>query len=200
MGIPSDSLVALWVLCLALTAGCSQEQGGDTSTNSATLASVSAPCGDLTAEAILAKVLPEYKTTLPLPSPTTLTIRVAYKGGEIICHPARPAPPGSAAPDFPERMEIEVAVVFATDDSSFSESFTAKLMSGGGSATLSYSIEASALRGRYDPRLDGYEDVKISFSAIFSGKDTWGTLSKSGQRPGMASEYIPVARWDNRER
>ncbi len=198
MTMPIDAVLTIWVLCLALTAGCSQGQGEDNPAKSRTLASVSAPCGDLTAEAILAKVMPEYQTTLPLSSPTTLTIRVAYKGGEIICHPARPAPPGSAAPDLPERMEIEVAVVFTTDDSSFAESFTGRLMSGGGSATLSHSFDAASLRGRYDPQLDGYENARISFSAIFAGRDTWGTVSKSGQRPGKASEYIPVARWDNR--
>ncbi len=198
MRIISVKLLVILVMSMTVNNGCSQEKGETSPTKPVTLASLSEPCGELTAEAVLSLVEAKYSVALGLSKPTTADIQVSYKDGEIICHPARPAPPGSAAPDLPARIEVEVEVLFSTADSVFKETITAKLTGGTGPVNFSQRLNPELLHGSFDAGLPDYENIQVIFTATFSGKDTWGVVAISGNKPGRASELIPMGRWDSR--
>ncbi len=143
---------------------------------------------------------PEYRGTLGARGiyPTTgLTVRVAYRGGEILCHPGRGAAPGTRGPDTLPWVSVVVEVEFSSADGAFDEIFSTELTGGWNDAHISYLTEAFGLAGSFDPALPDHRNVKVSFVGTFVHSEMSGSISKGGQSPGKVAETIPVAYWQS---
>jgi len=192
------------LLAPAVLLGC----GGDPGTGSNppyTMSSLNEKCDGTgpTGAMILAATQPKYDTNLTTTATmmqSPLTITVAYMSGAIHCTPAMHPPPGSAAPEVPAMVDVNVAIGFHTGDGVFAEDFTADITGNSFSteASFSHSMKQEELKGTFDPNLTGYTNVGVSFGGSFAGANTHGTVGKGGQRPGMVPESFPfVAMWDS---
>jgi len=202
----SQPLLAL-VLSLLFLGGCdnTQTENRQEPQEPYPLATLDAPCGEsgITARDILSDIQPEYRTVLKgrpendstFVEPVGLTIRVAYRGGDLICHPAFVPPPESSAPVRPAWIEMELQGEVVTVDGSFQETFRTPLRRG----TLSPSFRPEEIQGTYTPNLPEWREVTVGFSMLFDGEETWGRVVKTGHPPGKTSTLVPVARWNTRE-
>ncbi|MBW2735811.1 MAG: hypothetical protein JRH20_25775 [Deltaproteobacteria bacterium] len=158
------------------------------------LEDINASCDDtLTAKQVLDGLQSPYAATLLYANDaeTALTLGLAYEGGTILCHPEILAPPGSLAPDYPARIEMQVALTLKTDDGFFDESFATALDGQIGWANFSHEMQISALGGSYTPTND---HTKVTFQATFTGTTAQGTISTrgdSGIGPNLGSWAIP---------
>jgi hypothetical protein len=173
--------------------------GGDDTHDLATL---DTPCDgtDLTGRKVLALTQPQYDSVLLIGEKLSgaispLVITLSYEGGAIRCVPHWNPPPGSGAPSMPAQVEIDVAMSFATDDGAFNERFVIALSSSPGlpQAAFQHSIPEAELVGSFEPMLDGYEDVIVSLSGVFTSTETSGNVGKSGQPPGQVPTGFPFA-------
>ena len=168
------------------------------------LSSLDEHCGDQTGAAIVSSVQPEYDVTLSplrpgseinLPSAISLTIRLAYQGGDVTCYPAFVPPPGSTLPVISEQVGIVMDMQFLTEGGAFNEQFETEIKGRAGYASFSYSTTPDKLHGTYRPDLPGYEAVGVGFWGNFGGDGTNGGVDKSGVPPGHVSELTFVAQW-----
>lgn len=166
-----------------------------------TLSTLDEPCGRETGSALLAGVRPEYSAPL-IPRPETgwpnallVTVRLRYEGGPITCYPRYVPPPWSARLLIDERIGLVVEVELDTADGAFAERVQSELKGGHVGGSLSLSRRPEELQGTYRPDLPGYEDVRVGMSGNFWGDWSNGVILQTGQRPGYASEYIPLAYW-----
>jgi len=154
--------------------------------------------GVLSGQQVLDATRPSYAATLTYSddSTTGLGVDVTYDGGAIVCHPAILAPPGSAAPDLPAHVEVEVTVGLTSDDGAFDESFTTLLDAfSPAAATFSERILEEDLTGTFDPELSDHTNVGVTFDATFMGASASGSLLKGGAPPSGGAHISPVGRW-----
>lgn len=138
---------------------------------------VDALCDDgFSAKDVLDSLESSYAATLTYANDaeTALTLSLAREGGSLLCYPEILAPPGSAAPDLPAHIEIEVQVTLKTDDGFFDESFTTVLDGQLAWANFSEEMMLSALGGSYTP--SDTTHTKITFQASFHGATAQGTI------------------------
>ena len=165
------------------------------------LSSLDEHCGDETGAGLLAGVRPEYAATLAPRSETgwpdaiPFSLRLTYTGGAITCYPRYVPPPYSKRPVIFEQVGLAMQVEFDTADGRFAEQAETELKGGSRGGTLSFSRRPEEIQGTYRPQLPGYEDVQVGIWGNFFGDWTNGGIGQSGQRPGHASEYIPLAYW-----
>lgn len=159
------------------------------------LSSLNEKCDSLTAGDVLARVRPEYNTTLSVHSeddttsvPTPLTIRARYEGGPLTCSPPGEVevPPGSLIPEGLHRREqigIVVEMTFLTDDGTFQEQFETTLLGSSRGVFFYKDLKVQTLDGMYQPRLSpDLEDLKVSINGSLDD-DTGGRISEQGRRP-----------------
>lgn len=198
-------LVGMLIGCDSAKQSTDGGPGGDGSTGAdggdiTTLSSLDEPCGpnQLTGQQLLDFTRPQYATTLDQDGTISeLAITVSYAQGEIVCYPPVPAPPGSAAPDMPEHLTVEVEIGLQSGDGAFAEQFVTTLsLAPGDVPQFSHSISADALAGSFDPELDAYSNATVSFNGSFDGDDTEGHVGKGGTQPnGVPVSFPFVAQW-----
>jgi hypothetical protein len=127
-------------------------------------------------------------------STTGLALRFTYADGAIVCHPAVPAPPGSAAPDQPAYLEVEVSARVTTEDGSFIESGMTMLSSGSPDSPVDFNITFAVadLTGTYVPQLTDLTDHAVWFAGTASLTGASGLAMEGGTRAGGVGEVVPV--------
>ena len=165
------------------------------------LASIDDACGELTARKLLQFVSSEYQATLGVqglyrPS-TSLAIRVDYRGGEILCYPAEPAPPETARPDVPSSISVVMEIRFVSEDGAFNETLVTPVTGGWSDASFCHTTAPDELQGSFEPQ-PGQNDAveRVVFGGSFAGPSCWGQIATSSARQGSSSAAIvPVAYW-----
>lgn len=202
------SITAGSFAAVLLLAGCDLFiHTGGTRDEPYVLTSLDAPCYDaltgrqLTAADLLTTIQSEYDALLrPLQEddsveaePVALTIRTAYEDGALICHPAFRPPPGSAAPEIPAFVEVELTLEFVTEDGQFQETFPASFRGN----TFTESLRPEEIEGTFEGGLEGWDEVRVGLSGTLQGAVTWGQVFLTGRSGGNVSVFDPVAAWEN---
>jgi hypothetical protein len=155
--------------------------------------------GSITGRQILDQTGPSVSATLTYvdESTTPLTIEVSYTGGTLTCYPEILAGPGSAAPDLPAHIEMEVELGIRTDDGAFDEGFATVLDGMAmGRSRFSTRIEQAALGGTFDPGLPDHSEVGVRLDGTFSADSSgFGTISKDGVASDGSSTFLQVGQW-----
>lgn len=138
---------------------------------------------------------------------TGLSIGVSYAGEarwviseEVPCTGPGDCPAIAVICD--DRLEVDVAVTFATDDGAFDETWAATLSSTDGqTATFSAAIDPDALGGTWTPESldpDQYDSFSVSASGRFDEGGPSGAISAQGTGTDgdvAWAENIEIARW-----
>jgi hypothetical protein len=170
------------------------------------LGSLDEPCFSpaLTGRALVSLTRPEYRAVLTYTGDragmsTPITIRVVYERGRIVCTPPSAGGKGGA-PATPARLSVDVRLDVVTDDDQFNERTTGSIEGwpGAPSVSLSGSVAAGDLKGRFGPGLPPvYESIRVQFSGDLAGAVGTGYIGVTGRRVGDPNAGIakPVGTW-----
>jgi hypothetical protein len=165
------------------------------------LKSLDESCYGITGMQILSAAQPSYATTLTYNTAepnggttTSLTIRVQYDQGTVVCNP--PSSIGPTGPSEGPHVTVDVSVDFDTEDGAFQETFSAQLDGfNAESVRVSASESQDAIKGSYDPNMPDLTNVTVGLDGAFAGTTTSGSVIKHGQKSAQVGEGAVVATW-----
>jgi hypothetical protein len=133
-------------------------------------------------------------------APSPVELLVAFRGGRMVCSPARSPPCPANAPcaaPVPAAVSVELEFVFSTQDGSFKETFTgtASLRAGDHKILWSAKLPASKTGGSYPFANTGAQPSGLFFTGSFAGDSNTGGISQGNISETTAAASFAAGDW-----
>ena len=141
----------------------------------------------LTGVSLIGALKAEYNATFTprAGSPSALSIKLKYDGGEIKCHPAFNPGPGVGAPSMPAWIEVTVVMGFDTVDGLFAEQRNAQVARRFGDALeLSTTLPIADVKGTFKALdMPGFDLISVGIGgSLKADATTTGNIQQYGAK------------------